>query len=505
MAQLLDATFTFFALSVDESTTEYLRSTLNPMAIFLDTNFIFGVLNLHNGPLNEISQELVSIVKKNCLPFTFYYHPATLNEMKRTISALGDNLRTRKWKASLSRAALRNGQVSDFELHYHKLNAVQPIDPEAFIERYEHPEPILHEYGFVPYEPLPVDADYTYRKGEHIAEYSHFIESRRRAKSAAAYDHDVSVWLATEMIRGSRDSILETGVLLLTCDYHLYAFDQMVSQKERRVGGVVLPNHFIQMLRLFIPSTDDFDQRFVETFAIPEFRTIGSDYSLTVSKVLSYLALYSDVSEETAVRILANQLLIEKLKGVDENSEEFKDSIESALMKENEQLLEEVAQYKTIAEQEKAESQQVREQLLEKERQVETSRQQLEISQRQLEEMKLAEEQSEYLVQKNERELEDQLEKARLESKYQRKITARWRFVFGVLFCAVCSAGVLVIPKIVGWNWLNSHPNRLGLYACGLTLCVAISGAIAIPKYWKWFLGVLALGIVFVLVQILGK
>ena len=44
VAQLLDGTFTFFALTVNEATAAYLRDSLSALKLFLDTNFIFGLL-----------------------------------------------------------------------------------------------------------------------------------------------------------------------------------------------------------------------------------------------------------------------------------------------------------------------------------------------------------------------------------------------------------------------------------------------------------------------------
>ena len=223
----------------------------------------------------------------------------------------------------------------------------------------------------------------------------------------------MAVWMATQELRGSSDSILEAGSLFLTCDYHLYVFDQRVLRKEHQLGSVVMPNHFLQMLRPLAPSTDDFDRRFVETFAIPEFRTIGSDYAATVSKVLSYLASFSNIREETAVRILADELLIERLKGVDEGSDEFKDSIESALAKENEELLEEVALWKSEAEQARREREEALAEIETKERELAAKAAELDRSGQ------------------AQQKLQEQIQ---ITEESRERAIARWRIASGVLF-----------------------------------------------------------------------
>ena len=342
LAELLDGTFTFFALNVDDAISNFLSGAFKPLTVFLDTNFIFGILNLHNNPLVEISNELVDIISRNFPNISLVYHIATVEEMTRTINALGEQLLTHKWDQSLSRAGLRTNQLTGLYLKYHEENANALIDPKIFLQKYQNPIPILTEKGFQVYETMAaVD---TITKGQLIAEYKAFIESKRKPKPYLAYDHDISVLLSAEENRGyeGQYSILDAGAMVLTCDYYLYAFDRY-EHSTGRIGQVVLPNHFLQLLRPLLPRNADFDKRFVATFAIPEFRSIDSDYAETVSKVMMYLSTYKDLSEESAAKILGNNALIHELSGVDEKSDNFANSIESALAKENEELIEEVA------------------------------------------------------------------------------------------------------------------------------------------------------------------
>ncbi len=342
LAELLDGTFTFFALNVDDSISNYLSGAFKPLTVFLDTNFIFGILHLHNNPLVEISHELIDIISQNFPQISLVYHVATVDEMQRTIAALGEQLTTHKWNPALSRAGLRSNQLTGLPLKYHEENANAPIEPKIFLQKYQNPIPILTEKGFKIYETMP-SADIN-TKGQLIAEYMAYVEGRRRPKPYRAYDHDITILLSADENRTyeGRYSVLDAGAMVLTCDYYLYSFDRY-EHSNGRVGQVLLPNHFLQMLRPLLPKNADFDKRFVATFAIPEFRSIDSDYSETVTKVMMYLSAYKDLSEESAAKILGNNALIHQLSGVDEKSDEFANSIESALAKENEELIEEVA------------------------------------------------------------------------------------------------------------------------------------------------------------------
>jgi hypothetical protein len=104
----------------------------------------------------------------------------------------------------------------------------------------------------------------------------------------------------------------------------------------------VLPNVLWQILRPFIPASQDFDRSFAETFAIPEFRTIGSGAAKACSKMLGLLAAYKDIPEETAARLLSNDLLIDRLRAT-QDDEQFQAQVESAITSENQSLLEERA------------------------------------------------------------------------------------------------------------------------------------------------------------------
>ena len=93
VAQMLDATFTFFALRVDDATVAYLRDSLTPLKLFLDTNFIFGLLDLHDNPTREVSKELIAIIKAQGFPYTLHYHERTLKELQETLDIMASWLR----------------------------------------------------------------------------------------------------------------------------------------------------------------------------------------------------------------------------------------------------------------------------------------------------------------------------------------------------------------------------------------------------------------------------
>jgi len=505
LVQLLDGTFTFFSLTIDNATARYLRQSIKPLLIFLDTNFIFGVLELHSNPFVEVSKELIDIINNNKFPFKLYYHQETLKEIRRTLDAIGHRLKSQRWQPSISRAAIRTGQLSGLELRYHEKNAESPIDPDVFLSKYEGIVDLLKDHGFTVYRDSykPNDQD-TEREERLIAEYDEFVQRvRKRPKPYEALNHDIVVWNTVRRIRKQGASVLDIGAVFLTADFYLYLFDWQHLRIPQEPGHVVLPNHFLQLLRPFVPATDDFDRRFVETFAIPEFRAIDSDYSKTSAKILSYINAYADISEETAVRILSNSMLVEQLKDVDEQSEEFAEAIENALARDNEILIEE----KEALLKEKAEAEERAKEAEEEKRRVEEALRRVEREREEAEKNKseVLRETAEVreLAEKLAEELKAQQEKVRQLTADQEKYKLVARIVVGMVLALAGCMGIAVLPGILKWTWLVEHSNSLGLRGSAILAWFGVSWAIVDRKRWKWSLGAVGLGAILVILQLL--
>lgn len=498
ITQLLDGTFTFFALTVDEATSAYLRGDLSPLSLFLDTNFIFGILDLHTNPMSEISHELLGVIRTHKFPFTLYYHEETLLELQRTVAAIGDRLKARKWSQALSRAAIRGGQLGGIEQRYHEKNAESSLNAEIFLSKYEHIPDLLAEQGFKIYRNPPSTDASDNERFELVADYKDYVEQRRpsRPKPYNALNHDVAVWQTVKRLRKSHSTALNAEAFFLTNDYLFYMFDWKQLRPESKLGYVVLPNQLLQLLRPFIPATDDFNRRFVETFAIPQFRTVGGDYSRTHSKVLSYLSTYSDVSEDTAVRILANEMLMNELKEVKEDSDEFKEYIESALAQDNQELIQEnealqkrVEEIAYRAEQSKTLSEQ-------KERE----RASIEAEKRKTDEALQQAKDSETEVKAKAETQDTELQKTREDLK---RAAFMNRLIIG-LAVGLFGLIMIIIVSILPWTWLEQHPQKEGLY--GSVIAIIGSGVWAVMdrKRRSFAFGSLGIGAFLVLLTLVS-
>jgi hypothetical protein len=305
--QLEDGVFNYFSLMVDPEIATRMQKHLNRLTLFLDTNFLFNILDIdeHNYYL-EISKEIVLNINKHKLPFRLRYHPATEREMREAIALHATELRKQE-----STTFHRNGAT--------------PLDAESFRKRYEHVEVLLKDKNVTVYRSQLQRRD---ERAELLEKYRHFLATRGRIKANVLIEHDMTVLDAVHQMRSKSTSTLEAEALFLTCDTLLYVFDWEMSKQLNRSACTVLPDSFLQVIRPFISSNDDFDRFFEETFVIPEFRAMESKSHEARTKMLSYLMAYESLPVETATQLLSNDLLLEPLRPAeDEQFHQYLDSI----------------------------------------------------------------------------------------------------------------------------------------------------------------------------------
>lgn len=349
ISELLDGTFTFFALTVSDSTAEYLKAQIPTLRLFLDTNVVLAVLGMQDNPLEAADLELLDVIKHEAYPFKLCVHERTFKEILDILDAVRTRLQRTRFTPALSRAYIQIANsrgINGFglEKRFHTLNAERQVDVEAFLARFNHIEELLKDRGIQRYNQAGADLN-TESKGAHIAEFEHFLKGRRRgdrpSRRYEALDHDITVWMFLQRQRQETTSAIKSGALLLSNDYSLHAFDRsylMNTAEGKHAPTVVLPHHLLQILRPLRKVTENFDERFLAIFAAPEFRTTQSDYGPTMSKVLKYLSSFDGVATETAVNILNDDLLMGRLKDVEDADLEFGEAIENAVLKENGEL-----------------------------------------------------------------------------------------------------------------------------------------------------------------------
>jgi len=490
ITQLADGAFNFYALEVPSDLAEKLRQGLSELTLFLDTNFLFGILDLHYHSQVDVSNDLIRAIKKYNLPFKLRFHEATDLEMRATIDHYGSILRSRVWTQSISRAAVKSHNLSGIEQKFHEKNSNQSIDVDEFLRPYEHFDQLLVKQNIKIFRP---HENREQEKIDLFHEYKEFLENKGRSdKPYGTIMHDATVLEETRRLRRDIKSSLEAGALIVTCDYYLYQFDWESSRRNNHRACVLLPNIFWQILRPFIPADENFDKTFAETFALPEFRALGSGGSKACSKMVQVLASYKAVPEETAFKMLSNDILLNRLKSISDD-QEFAEQIEAEFIQENKSLIEEKVAL---------------EQQLEKEK-----------TQREKQVKRHAEQQTDY--QKEQKQLNVELEKVRseLESAQQaqkqisqkhdlshpaEKQAFRMSVVAGFAVGLVLAVGFELAVHLIPWEWMKNHPNTIPLQL-GISVAFMLGSVGSFTAKWrKWCWSIGVFGLLIAMLGLLG-
>jgi hypothetical protein len=510
MAQLLDGTFTVFALGVDDLTARYFRAELSPLKLFLDTNFIFGILDISDNPLKEVSRDLVEVIRRHQFPYKLYYHEETLREIRDTLQAIGDRLRGRKWQQALSRAAVSSGLFAGIELLFHLKNSEKPIEADLFLARFDDVPALLARFGASIYRARSDRSQDETEKWTQIADYDAFLKQRRpdRPKLYPALNHDVVVWRQVLKIRAAGGSVLDAKALFLSADYYFYRFTKQY-RNGANAGSVVLPNQLLQLLRPFIASSDDFDRRFVETFALPEMRALPGDYSSTASKVLAYLNTVADLGQDTALRVLSNTMVSARLATVEEGSAAFQEIIDSELARDNQILVDQVksatvkaenaesqvGELKGLVDRQEAEITALGAKLNDTQAKLDQSTRDAGIA---LEGVETEKSSVETRLRASEQQIQDLIAQ-----QHRQSDAIRWSFA--ALVAVVGSVALLLLLHVLNWRWLEDQPNRLGLKVAVVMTWIGICWAVVDKRHRLFAVGGMVLAVIVGVLPILGR
>ena len=515
ITQLGDGVFTYFSLTVEPEVARHFHKKLSQLTLFFDTNFLFQICNFYGtGPQKEASYELLRIVQRHKFPFKLRYHQVTRQEMRSTIDHYG--------------AILRSGQSrsipTSIELVFHELNARTGIDVDTFLKPYEHFDVFLTDKNIL------IHRMQAQRRSEHTPlqqEYRRFLEVRGKFKGEESLKHDITLLEAVHQLRSKAKSSLEAGALLVTLDMSLYRFDWEMSRIQGRQACVVLPDHFMQVLRPFVPSDSDFDRSFAATFALPEFRAMESKLSQAQQQLFSYLTSYEFIPEETAASLLTNGLLMERLHKV-ENDEELQKDVESAMVYENAALLEEKAVLEKLLERAEAEraakEKQLEQEKIEAEQMKTRAEQAEQLLRQQAKELasvkkqvgrqgsgeskqqKIQVDQALELAAREKHAREEAEKRAEQETSLRQKTEQRahiYATVASIMFSIILIAVFELLISLIPGAGFTRYRNRYGLQAAVDSLLLFITVGFFHPHRRSWFWGVGALALLGTILQLL--
>ena len=323
-----DGAFSFFCFYIDPKVRQRLYEKLQKIEFFLDTNFLWGLLGLHQNQYVESSVHFFELSQENNLPFRFKYHRETEGELKRSIAGSAQSLHSKRWTKPVSLNLSKSPYISGVEKEYHRINASERIDVPAFLSRFDNIGLVVQDKGITLDNR---DISWNDEINALFHEYKDYLESYDIERSEEAIQHDVRILVTLRKLRLPNPSPLRAGVLFLTCDKKLYYFDLRNSKQKGINPTTILPTVMLQIVRPLIRQTDDFDTLFANTFSMPEFRIHTRKSAKASEKIAELLAAHKGLPASVAEQLLIDQYLVRDVQN--KKPEECEQIVESALAK----------------------------------------------------------------------------------------------------------------------------------------------------------------------------
>lgn len=359
----------FFFLEAGNLTEDTIKSITRldnkkpQFLVFVDTNFLFSILGLHENPSNEAAimlQGLISQLSQK-IDIKLYVTPSTIEEAKKVLNFHINQLSPLRLTPYLAEASLDYGMSGVVQKYFDvvKRNKIA-VSAEAYFDPYiknlisilKTKNVDLFNEGMVGYKKDQKVIDDILSQIE--------FEKEKPVQSPKGYmqwEHDIMLW---HFVRDKRPRVIESPLeaiyWIATIDFRFLGFDAYKRKQLNEAFQIcVHPSTLIQMLQLWIPRTEQFEEAMLSSLRLPFlFREFDSDserVTLHILEVLSRFENVEDLSKETITATLMNNALRQKLSAesdVKKQVELVRESLIDENKKTQAQLQKEVARAKLL-------------------------------------------------------------------------------------------------------------------------------------------------------------
>ncbi len=317
--------------------------------VFVDTNFLFSFLALHENPSNEAAASLMELTGqlKGKVSCKFYVSARTLDETKRVIGAHRDFLQGLHLTPNLAAAALDTG-----------LSGVA----RKFVEFSSHVgQPVKADEYFAPYLTDLIatlrakNIEFFNESMEGYATKQEVVDDilgrwefekqryKDKAKTYEQLEHDVILW---HFVGGKRpvrvESPMEAVYWVVTVDYYFLGFDFFKRRNSESYVPICLhPTALIQMLQFWLPRTAQFEEAILGSlrwpFLFQDFDPVAERVTIRILEALSRFENVGELPREVVTNILVSQTLRQKLAAEGDVKRQI-ELVKEALVKENENV-----------------------------------------------------------------------------------------------------------------------------------------------------------------------
>ena len=369
----LNAYFFIEATNLNQQTVEKvyeLSKSQTNLKIFVDTNFLLTLLDLHDNPSNDAAFALLELIDeiKNKVNIKFYVLPKTVEEFQNLIKKFKDHLK--RLKPTLNQAIAAEGTdeftgiVKKYFQKCHEKNII--LDLEDYFDPYldnfsvnirkkgiEIQQDNMDKYATDTrvVDDLLEQVEYRFDKYSKSGKYIGLTDEEKQIKKDTIYDkfnHDCQIWYYVKDKRPAYiDSTKDVKNWILTLDFSFLEYDKYKQHTDtnNKISICLHPNEFISMLQFWIPRTEKFENAILGSFRLPFFfKEVDTDSEKISMDILRAMSQYEDgekFSPELVTEILTNKALRQKIKpnnSVEENALLIKDEVFKSYELKKEQL-----------------------------------------------------------------------------------------------------------------------------------------------------------------------
>lgn len=329
VSRVLHARFCVEASGLPENILAKLNDSVGKQIrfrMFVDTNFLFSLLELHENPSNTAAQELRELILqlKTNPHIDLVITPKTIEEAKSSISytmgqlsgvPMGQNFTQSALHAGMSGMVVRflterlrrNGKLTAEEWFEPYLNDFVPIARSKGVELFNEN---LDSYSLR--QDVVDDINVVLKFEEE-----RLPETRRKSYPKVA--HDMVLWhFANDKRPAYVESAIDANYWILTVDYRLIGFDEHKQKRSAsKVPLCIHPTTLIQLLQFWVPRTKEFEEAMLGSLRLPflfqEFDAEAERTSLKILKGIGRFEGSEDLSRDAITNVMLNEGLRSRL------------------------------------------------------------------------------------------------------------------------------------------------------------------------------------------------
>jgi outer membrane murein-binding lipoprotein Lpp len=457
--RVMNSYFYVEALGVTEKDLQKLMELAGSRPIFkvfVDTNFLFSILNLHDNPSNEAAKALMDLRGRlhESVTLRFYVTPLTLDEAKRVIASQKSSLTGIRMTPNLVRGAQAARIMSGIQQRFIEACADNPsLDAESFFRPYVNDLlKIARLSGIELYNENLDDYKTKQEVVKDIWEQQRFEENLygSDAKPYKALEHDIVLW---HFVKGKRQSYLESPIeaeyWIVTIDYRFLAFDRYKT-KNQQIAVCVHPTALIQMLQFWAPRTDMLEEALLASLRLPlffsEFDPEAEKVAIKILQTLSRFENVEDIPADTVANILLSESLRAKMSATSQVEEQV-ELIREALIEEQNRLQRELEESKVRLQEKEKKTMEMEATIRDLNRKIEQ-----ETSSRKSVEHQLQQAQEEIAKLKERIKAKEDEEKRRLQEEERRRTLRSFLIWWNALPLVILILGLAVFKLALGWE-----------------------------------------------------